>query len=190
MSKTSSLWDCASLTIGGVAVTATPAELNVLHGVTPGTALASSVLVVGATKNVDTLVVTNLKTGATPTVCPDSCTIAPAAGSANVSLVTITVKDGSGTAMARATPITVWLSDASTGLGVTATTASGAVAAGASGTDIVDLTAKKVKKVVTSATGVYILSITDTSKTGFYVVVDIPDCSLQVSAQLVTGNYG
>lgn len=43
---------------GDTLVTATAAELNVLHSVTAGTAAASSGLVLGATKNIDTLLFT------------------------------------------------------------------------------------------------------------------------------------
>jgi protocatechuate 3,4-dioxygenase beta subunit len=122
---------------------------------------------------------------------PASATLAIAAGATNVSIVTITVKDGAGVAMARAIPLDIWLSDAATGLGVTATTASGAVAAGTAGTDLVDLTSKKVKRVITDATGVYKLSITDTAKTGFYVAAAVPSISkIFVSSQLQTASYG
>lgn len=134
--------------------------------------------------------IANLSVGATPDKLATSATITPAAGSANVSLVTIQLKDGSGANMARVVPINVWLSDSAAGLGLTATTASGAVAVGASGTDLTDLTAKKHKTVLTDATGKYILSITDTAKTGFYVACTLPTGKVAVSSQLVTGNYG
>lgn len=51
-------------TIGGVAVTATAAEINRLAGVTAGTATASKVLVAGTNKNLDVLAVADLKLGA------------------------------------------------------------------------------------------------------------------------------
>jgi hypothetical protein len=119
-------------------------------------------------------------------------TLTPAQGASNVCLVTVQLKDATGTAIARRTPLRIYLSDAATGAGVTATTASGAVAVGASGTDIVDLTSKKVKDVMTDASGVYILSITDTAKTGFYVCAAVMGASggVKVSSQLVAGNYG
>lgn len=47
-----------------VGLTATAAELNVLHSVTAGVAAASSGLVLGASKNVDTLAVALLSVGA------------------------------------------------------------------------------------------------------------------------------
>lgn len=117
-------------------------------------------------------------------------TLTPAQGSANVCLVTIQVKKPDGSNVTVPVDLIVTLSDAATGAGLTATTASGAVAAGASGTDLSALVAKKALLVKTDATGKYILSITDTVKTGFYVVAAIPGKNPNVSAQLVTGNYG
>lgn len=122
---------------------------------------------------------------------PASASLAIAAGSTNIAIVTITVKDGTGAAVTRPIALDIWLSDAATGLGITATTASGAVAAGAAGTDLVDLTSKKVKRVITNASGVYNLSITDTAKTGFYVAACVPSVSkIFVSTQLQTASYG
>lgn len=124
-------------------------------------------------------------------IIPASATLTPAAGASNVCLVTIQLKDAGGTNLATSRNIDVWLSDAATGIGLTATTASGAVAAGASGTDMFTYTSKKHLKVQTTAAGVYILSITDTAKTGFYVCCQLSGAgNNQVSAQLVTGNYG
>lgn len=120
-----------------------------------------------------------------------TATIAPAAGAANVCLVTITLKDASGNAVTKVQPIDVYLSDAATGIGLTATTASGAVGAGASGTDLGVMTTKKATRCITNAAGVYILSITDTAKTGFYVCVCLPNgINTVVSSQLITANYG
>jgi len=116
-------------------------------------------------------------------------TLSPAAGSANVCLTTITVTTGAGTAMTNAQPIIVWLSDATTGIGLTATTASGAVAAGATGTDLSALVSKKAMLALTGAAGVYILSITDTAKTAFKVCVYIPGGGF-FTTTLATANYG
>jgi|GEM_PF-2414409 len=57
--------DIATPKIGGVAVTATAAELNANHGVTPGTALASGTVVLDASKKIDVLDITQLKVGGT-----------------------------------------------------------------------------------------------------------------------------
>lgn len=107
----------------------------------------------------------------------------------NISLVTVQffAPDGT-TAIAVVSSLFWYLSDSATGAGVTATTASGAVGAGLSGADIVVLTAKKATVSVTDATGKYILSITDTAKTGFYVAVTVGGV-VYVSRQLVAGDY-
>lgn len=119
-------------------------------------------------------------------------TFSIAAGGANVSEVTITVKDGSGAAVAGVHHLDVWLSDAASGAGLTGTTASGTVTAkAASGVVLVAYTAKKAIRVQTLATGVFVLEITDTAKTGFYVAAANPLTGrAAVSSQLVTASYG
>lgn len=119
-----------------------------------------------------------------------SVTFSPAAGGSNVCEVTITVKDGGSTAIARAHVLDVWLSDASSGAGLTGTTASGTVTAkSASGVVLSTYTAKKDIRVQTLATGVFILEITDSAKTGFYVCAKVGG-ETYVSSVLVTANYG
>lgn len=119
-------------------------------------------------------------------------TFAAAAGGANVAEVTLTVKDQTGATLAGIHNLDVWLSDAATGAGLTATTASGTVTAKTSeGTVLGTYTAKKALRVQTKAAGTFVLEITDTAKTGFYVCATVPGSGLTVvSAQLVTGNYG
>lgn len=118
-------------------------------------------------------------------------TFTPAAGGANVCLVTIQVKDGAGNNLARNFELLVYLSDDSGGNGLTGTTASGNVQAGANGTDLSAKVSKKALDVLTDNTGKYILSITDNAKTGFFVCAMAPGTgNVQASAQLVTGNYG
>jgi hypothetical protein len=115
-----------------------------------------------------------------------------AAGGANVCEVTLTVQDGHGATRAVPVPLTIWLSDAATGAGLTATAASGTVQAkSASGADFGVLTAKKALVVQTKADGTYILEITDSSKTGYYVAAQLPFSGLPVvSRVLVSGDYG
>lgn len=114
-----------------------------------------------------------------------------AAGSANVCLVTIQVNDGAGNAIAAPVDMDVLLSDAASGAGLTVTSASGAVANdGTTGADLGTLTSKKALRVQTNATGAYKLSITDTGKTGFYVVANVGGFVSKVSRQLVSGDYG
>lgn len=113
-------------------------------------------------------------------------------GAANVTEIAIAMLDGNGDAVAIAMPLTVWLSDAATGAGLTGTSASGTVQAkSASGADFGVLSAKKALIVQLLATGIYTLEITDTAKTGFYVCIQNPFTgAISVSRQLVTGDYG
>ena len=119
-------------------------------------------------------------------------TFAYAAGGANVAEVTITVVDAAGSAIATPFSLEVWLSDAATGLALTGTGASGTVQAkSASGEDRSVLTAKKNLLVQTLATGIYILEITDSAKTGFYPAAVVPGTgATAVGAQMVSGDYG
>jgi len=139
------------------------------------------------TGNITTAAVTNLTINGKKT--PVTATLTPAAGAANVTNVTIQLKDGSGTALANAAVVDVWLSDAATGLGITGTGASGTPAP-TTGTILGILTAKKAWRVVSNASGVIVLEITDTAKTGFYVAVGANNTVIAISAQLVAGNYG
>lgn len=118
-------------------------------------------------------------------------TFSIAAGTTNVCNVTMTVKDAAGVAVDTSHLINVWLSDAATGLGLTGTSASGTVTAGASGVDFGASTAKKALTAQTTAAGVFVLAITDTAKTGFYVCAQVPgQGSPSVSRVLVTADYG
>jgi hypothetical protein len=115
-----------------------------------------------------------------------------AAGGADVCEVTLAAQDGHGNPMTVPVLLNLWLSDAAAGAGLTATSASGTVQAkSASGVDFGVLTAKKALVVQTKADGTYILEITDSAKTGFYVGAELPFAGLPVvSRQLVTGDYG
>jgi hypothetical protein len=190
----------------GTSVTSTAAEINTLHDVTAGTVAASKAVVVSADKNIDVIAITDLKLGSgagtsvTATAAelnlvddlPATCTLTAAAGTANVSNVTVQAKDAAGTNMARAVWLMVYLSDAATGIGLTGTAASGTVQAkAASGTDFAIFTAKKALLVQTKADGTYILEITDTSKTTYYVcAVPMRGGAPSISAQLTAGSYG
>lgn len=131
-----------------------------------------------------------LQVAGTPVGSSVSFAIAPA--STNVSEVTITVKDGAGVAVAKVHYLDVWLSDAATGAGLTGTTASGTVTAKAASGAVIQInTAKKALRVQTLATGVFVLEITDSAKSAFYVAATVPlTGAAAVSSQLVTGSYG
>lgn len=121
---------------------------------------------------------------------PFSVTMTVATDGSNKTKVTCQLVDIEGTSVSKVMNFDLWLSDATTGAGLTATTASGAVAAGASGADIATLTSKKALRVQSNASGVYILSITDTAKTAFKVCAQMPDGEVIVGATLATASYG
>lgn len=107
----------------------------------------------------------------------------------NSTKVTFQLVDHEGNSVAAVRTFLITLSDdATNGAGLTATTASGAVAAGASGADMGALTAKKALIVQTNASGVYVLTITDTLKTAFTVVANLWDHASLLT--LATANYG
>lgn len=123
---------------------------------------------------------------------PASLTVAAAAGGANVSEVTITVLDGAGAAITTPALLDVWLSDDAQGEGLTSTTASGTVQAkSGEGTDLQTVTAKKYLRVLTKqGAGTYVLEITDSAKTAFYVSVANPMTGRVQTLLLATGDYG
>lgn len=125
-----------------------------------------------------------------------SISFSAASAAANVCEVTITVLDNEGSAVDVATTshlLDIWLSDDAQGEGLTSTSASGTVTAKSSeGAVLTALTAKKhIRGVTKAGAGTFILEITDTAKTGFYVCAALPGSGrVYVSDQLVTGDYG
>lgn len=134
---------------------------------------------------------TRLKLGTAALELATSATFTFTAGAANVAEVLITPVNSAGTTIARVNQLTVFLSDAATGVGLTGTAASGTVQAkAASGTDVGILTAKKALLVHTLASGLYTLEITASAKTAYYVGVILP-CGLLVVSRVMTGaDYG
>lgn len=113
-------------------------------------------------------------------------------GSANNCSVSFQVQDCYGNPLAGVFSFDLFLSDAATGIGLTATTASGGISALAnSGTILGVLTAAKAISVTTNAAGLFILDILDTAKTAFYPVVSrlAGATGVQVGAQLTTASY-
>ncbi len=119
-------------------------------------------------------------------------TFAAASAGANIAEVTITAKQADGsTTVASPVIFHLWLSDAATGAGLTATAASGTVTVkSASGAVIGTLTSKKSLVVQALATGVFTLEITDTAKTAFYVCAQSPHGETKIATVLATGDYG
>lgn len=116
-------------------------------------------------------------------------TFSPAAGAATICNVTIQAQDGLGNNITGPVVVDLWLSDAASGTGLTATTPSGGISV-TTGTLFATLTTSKAVRAQTNATGGLVLQITDTARTGFFVAVDNGLNVPKVSAQLVTGNYG
>lgn len=111
--------------------------------------------------------------------------------SANIANVTMQVQDCYGNAIAGVFEFDLYLSDAATGVGLTATTASGGIAAATSGGTVLGaLTTSKAVRVTTNAAGQFVLAITDTAKTAFFPVAGlIPGLPVQIGAQLTTASY-
>jgi hypothetical protein len=154
----------------------------------PGTATSKFVLQDGSNT---VLSVLNLKYGATPVaqVDPASCTITAAAGAANTATVTIQLKDGSGTNMARSIKFTVYASSAADGLTLASDASTGfSVASG--GLSLANGTAVTTQiTAMSSATGGCVLSLLDTAKQTSYLVLVLPNGN-KISAQLSAGSYG
>jgi len=171
-------------------------ELVVASGGAITVETGGSLTVAGVTIDDSTLAVNDLTATAAELnaldAAPAALTFAAAAGGANVCEVTVTVKDAGGSTVAAVHNLDLWLSDADTGAGLTGTTASGTVTAkSASGIVLDTYTAKKALRVQTLATGVFILEITDSAKTGFYVAGQVPlTGATAVSDQLETADYG
>lgn len=154
----------------------------------PGASTAKFVLDTG---NASSLSVLNLKYGATPVaqVDPASCTITAAAGAANTSTITVQLKDGSGTNMARSIGFRVYSSSAADGLTLQSAASTGySVASG--GLSLANGTAVTTQiSAMSSATGGCVLSLLDTAKLTSYLVLVLPNGN-KISAQLSAGSYG
>lgn len=154
----------------------------------PGTSTSKFVLQDG---NNTVLSVLNLKYGATPVaqVDPASCTITAAAGASNTATVTVQLKDGSGTNMARIIPFRVYASSAADGLTLASAASTGfSVASG--GLSINNGAAITTQiSAMSSATGGCVLSLLDSAKQTSYLVLVLAN-GTKISAQLSSGSYG
>lgn len=159
----------------------------------PGAATSKFVLQDGTNTSgtFTTLNAVNLKYGATPVaqVDPASCTITAAAGAANVSTITIQLKDGSGTNMARIIPFGVYSSSAADGLTLQSAASTGySVASGGLSLNNGAAITTQIS-CMSSATGGCVLSLTDTGKLTSYLVLVLAN-GTKISAQLSAGSYG
>ena len=131
-----------------------------------------------------------IKLAGTATV--DDLVFTYTSGAANVSNVWIQAANADGDTIALVWMGPIWLSDAATGAGLTATTTSGTVQAlTGNGTDFGTLTSKKALYSQSNVAGLYGLEVTDTSKTGFYPCTVNPFTGLvDCGDQMVSGDYG
>lgn len=154
----------------------------------PGAATANVLLDTGTGA---TATITKISTGASPVplVDPGSCTISAAAGASNTATVTIQLKDGAGTNIARSVPFQVYASSASNGLTLASAASTGfSVASG--GLSLANGTAVTTSiRAMSSATGGCVLSLLDTAKQTSYLVL-VLDSGIKISAQLSAGSYG
>ncbi len=129
-------------------VTSSAAELNKLDGATLTTAELNLLAGIGCT-----------------------VTIALAASSTSDGMdITITVKDAAGSTVAAVHNLEIWMSEAATGIGLTADTYSGDLTASV-GAILSAHTAKKHWSVVTAATGIFTGTLVDTANPADQYVV-------------------
>ena len=154
----------------------------------PGASTANFLLDTGTGA---TASITKISTGATPVpmVDPGSCTITAAAGASNTATVTIQLKDGAGTNIARSVGFRVYASSAADGLTLASAASTGfSVASGGLSLANGNVVTTQIS-CMSSATGGCVLSLLDTGKQTSYLVLVLPSGN-KISAQLSSGSYG
>ena len=157
-----------NLLYGGVAVTSTAAELNIMDGVT---STAAELNILDDTAN--------------------SVTIAYATGTATDDIdVTITVVDAAGVAIDAVHKLEVFITDDDIGGVLTSTAASGALTA-TGGAVLSVLTAKKHITATTAATGILVLDLIDSANTAGerFCVINPVNGKVIVGPSTVAGDY-
>lgn len=129
-------------------------------------------------------------TGETFPVGASTFTIALAASATTDGMdVTVTAVDGNGATVAAVTPVEVWISEAATGIGLTADTYSGTVTAG-TGSFHTALTAKKHFMGVTAATGIMVFTaVASANPADQYIAVAKPDRRALVVSEVSGTNW-
>ncbi len=127
----------------------------------PGAATAKVLLDTGTAA---TATINKISTGATPVamVDPGSCTITAAAGAANTATITVQLKDGAGTNIARSVAFRVYASSAADGLTLASAASTGfSVASGGLSLSNGNAVTTQISA-MSSATGGCVLSLLDT----------------------------
>ncbi len=155
----------------------------------PGAATSKFVLQDGNNTAVSVL---NLKYGATPVaqVDPASCTITAVAGASNHCTITVQLKDGSVTNMARTIPFKVYLATDATGLVLQSAASTGySVASGGVVDPTGSTTITQGLAAFSSATGGCVLDLLDTAKGTGNLILMLPN-GFKASAAITSGSYG
>lgn len=119
-----------------------------------------------------------------------TATIALAAGATNVMQVTITAKDHAGAAIAEVQELEVWVSEAATGIGLTADSYSGDLVVG-TGSELQEIVSKKHYKMLTDVNGVIVFTITATTEPADqYIVVKHPRTGKLIVSAASGTNWG
>ncbi len=160
----------------------------------PGAATSKFVLQDGTNTSgtFTTLNAVNLKYGATPVaqVDPASCTITAVAGAANHCTITIQLKDGSGTNMARVIPFKVYLATNNTGLVLQSAASTGySVTSGGVVDPTGSTTITQGLAAFSSATGGCVVDLLDTAKGTGNLILMLAN-GFKASAAITAGSYG
>lgn len=116
-----------------------------------------------------------------------TASISFAAGAANVSAVTVQLKDVDGDDIGHSEHVNVWLSDQADGLSLA--TAADTIAA-TTGLVIGTHVAEQSFEAVTDADGALVFDLTDASKDQYYIVAGLATGAIVVSAQMEVADYG
>jgi hypothetical protein len=185
-----------ALQVAGAAITASAAEINKLTSVVAGTASASKAAVLGANKNLDTLVVAagglKLGSGAGTAVtavaaelnklsgAPLDATFVVGADAGTTVTVNIQLVDGAGAATAVRGSVFAYLSDDANGDSIVATAPSGGWAAGTDGV-LIPVVAGKAAHLVSEADGDIDVVITEAGTKNLYLILVMPTGKLVAS---------
>jgi hypothetical protein len=131
---------------------------------------------------------TRFEINGTPTCLAVKQTVA--AGASTICTVTLQAQDLNGVNLAQVFDLYFYLSDSATGAGFSAHVPTGGLNVTA-GTAILTKVTNLVLEALTDATGKLVFTITDTARTLYYIVSEVPGTGLlSIGPQLITGNYG
>ncbi len=163
-----------------------------LKAASTGTTLGQALAVTGNLSSTANLQGVNLIYGATPVaqIDPASCTITAAAGAANHCTITVQIKDGSGTNLARVVPFKVYLATDNTGLTLQSAASTGySVTSGGVKDPTGSTTITQGLAAFSSATGGCVVDLLDTGKGTGNLILMFAN-GFKASAAVTAGSYG